>query len=339
MEANNIAELKNRYDIQVEWLKSILVKKKNEILYDYKDYNKFINRINYNLIEGSGNRNFPAFYDVYDKIFTIEEEKESYAGFEEVLDFNFNTSLQQKLGPFKEVILYCTAPDSNEIIGGINFATYLYPDLFEKYKSFGTSHLFYLFVKPEYRNLNLGTDLISKAESFSRTFLFNWMKKRHEKILFSDIQLMVFCEQNSPEKMTLSQYWTDNLNSLTDQCDRLKWWNKRGFRRLNMNYVQPALNMENDPCLYLSLNVKTGLNSVPSDILLEHIKRIFSISILKGRNIENDLNYKKITQYLRSRTFVSFSKIPDYELIKNSIYQFSTSENSTDTIIEDLLNK
>ncbi|HSO86600.1 MAG TPA: GNAT family N-acetyltransferase [Draconibacterium sp.] len=337
MKVNDVADLQQRYDLLVELQKSKLVNKKNEVLSKYEDYNEFIKSIEYHLIERSGDPNFQTFYNVYDKIFTIEEEKESYSGFEEVLDFNFDQSLQKKFGPFKEVLLYCTTPDDEDVIGGINFATYYYPNLFDK--SFGTSHIFYLFVKPEYRSFNLGTELIQKAENFSKSLLFEWINKNNHHVDFPEIELIVFCEQNYPEKMTLLQYWKDNMNSLTDQCDRLKWWNKRGFRRLNMNYVQPALNIENEPCLYLSLNAKTGLQGIPSFIVLEHIKRIFSISVLKGRDIEDDINYKKIENYLKSQSTIVFSSIDDYESIKETIYQYSNSENSYDILIKNLFKK
>lgn len=338
MKVNNITELQLKYNFQVEVQKSELVKKKNDILSKHEHYNEFIKKINYHLIDRSGDTNFPAFYKVYDKIFTIEEEKESYAGFEKVLDFNSDQSLQKKFGPFREVLLYCTAPDDKEVIGGINFSTYYSPCHFNAYKIFGTSHLFYLFVKPEYRFLHLGFELMQQARKYSESLILDWAGIKDHDMKFDINQIVVFCEQNYPEKMTASQYWLDNLNSLTDQCDRLIWWHIHGFRRLKFDYVQPSLNPENEPCTYLSLNAKMDSEEhLPSDLVLEHIKRIFAISVMKGKELEDEMHYRQIRNYLKNNSRVHFENNIDFLQLKQLIYKNCNIETPLDILIGKLI--
>jgi hypothetical protein len=338
MECYNISELQKKYNLQVDILKTKLAKKKNAIVSSYRNYDEFVEKINYHLIDKSGDKNFPSFYDVYDKIFTIEEEKESYEGFEEVLDFNYDQTLQRKFGPFKEVLLYCTTPDDKEVIGGINFSTYYSPYQLDKYRIFGTSHLFYLFVKPEYRFLNLGYYLLLKARKYSESLIAEWAGIKEHHMKFDQNQIVVFCEQNYPEKMTPGQYWIDNLNSLTDQCDRLIWWYIQGFRRLKFDYVQPSLNPENEPCTYLSLNAKVeSEDTIPSGIILEHIRRIFAVSVLKGRELDDEINYKLIEEFLKCNSRVNFENNVNFLLLKQLIYKNSNSKRSPETLIGELI--
>jgi hypothetical protein len=131
---------------------------------------------------------------------------------------------------------------------------------------------------------------LQKARKYSESLILEWSGITDPDMKFDKNNIVVFCEQNYPEKMTISQYWRDNLNSLTDQCDRLIWWYMQGFRRLKFDYVQPSLNNDKEPCTYLSLNAKTDSEeNLPSALILEHIRRIFAISVMKGRKLEDDI--------------------------------------------------
>jgi len=340
MHMNLIESLVRDYTIRIEDIKAKQDKQKNKILFHYKDRTEYINGLNYHLIEKAGDINFPKFYAAYEKIFVNEEEKESYNGFEEVLKFNGDLLLQNKYGPFKEVIIYCTNPEEDEVIGGINFSTYSIPFKFNGNHIFGTSHIFYLFVDPEYRSLNLGTELIKKARNYSELLISDWSGVKNDPMMFEKNQIIVFCEQNYPEKMTVYQYWLDNVNSATDQFDRLGWWNKKGFRRLSFDYIQPSLDPNNRPCTYLSLNANVDFeDSLPSELILEHIRRFFAISVLKGIDLENESSYRNIEKQLKLNPHIYFEDYIDFGLIKRTIFNQSYSEISPDTLIGELLKK
>jgi hypothetical protein len=335
---NNIMKLVRQYNSNLKALRAKRTEKNYEIVNKHHDLRMFIENIKYHIIDKSGDLNFPAFYEGYSKIFTIEEERESYNGFEEVLDYNYNQTMQEKYGPFKEIIMYCTDPDENEIIGGINFSTYFSPFELNNYIILGTSQLFYIFIKSEYRFLNLGSVLLQKARRYSESLIKKWADINDPSFKFEKNQLITFCEQNYPEKMTARQYWLDNINSLTDQCDRLGWWYYQGFRRLKFNYIQPSLNTDNDPCLYLSLNAAAdSLESLPSALVLGHIKRFFAVSVLKGRDLNDDINYKKIESYLKANSNVYFENEIDLHLLKKLIVKKSNFETLPDVSIGDLI--
>jgi hypothetical protein len=165
-----------------------------------------------------------------------------------------------------------------------------------------------------------------------------WTDIKDANQKFEKNQIITFCEQNYPEKMTAGQYWMDNLNALTDQCDRLAWWNFRGFRRLKFDYIQPSLNIDNNPCLYLSLNANVDLlESLPSSIILGHIKRFFAVSVLKGRELDDEINYKKIEKYLKTNLEVYFENEINLQTLKNLIYKNTNYYTSPDTVIGDLI--
>ena len=305
--------------IETEDLK-IAKKVKKKIISRYGAINNFLDKLQYNILNTPKSKEFKSIYNLYKKIFTLPEEQESYEGFEEVLGFNQDAKLRKKFGFFEEAWIYAQDPDTEKIIGAVNFSTYQMPkSIKRKYNLDGTNHTIYLFVKPEYRKIGLGKRLLEIMINYSK------LRLEGKKTLTgtSNKKLYIICEQNAPEMMTLNEYIKDNLNARIDQCDRLIWWHKIGYRRLGFRYLQPALNKSLDPCTSLTLNIYIkSKKNIPSIVVLEHLKRFFEISVLKKQDITKDESYK--LQYAELTSVKSIPKIhdPNFAAMKTKIHKF-----------------
>lgn len=211
---------------------------------------------------------FDAVYELYNTIFTLSEEKESRDGFIKSMDLNADCKLSRKYGPFRE--MWISAKDKGgNVVGGADFSVFTIP----QYRV-ATIHITYVFSAKNRRRQGIGTKLIEEIETVAETWLAT-----------SDTQIediYTFCEQNAPELMSAEEYVQDSLNADIDQCDRLIWWHKRRFRRLVMNYVQPPLDPNGEPCRNMTLNVRTTAKKFPAAIVYEHLMRFFNISVLKN---------------------------------------------------------
>jgi len=283
----------------------------SRIIKQYESSSLFLKSLRVHLINKSNNKDFRQLYDFYTSFFTLPEETESYEGFEKTLLLNSKVELQQKYGRFEEAWIYVKDAENNTIIGGINFSIYLPLDAhFESYALSGTAHIIYIFVKPEYRSLGVAHYLLSLAEAHVATFAK------------SKYPLLYFCEQNAPELMTAESYFNDNINALVDQCDRLVWWDKLGYKRLAFNYVQPPLNIGQEACVDLTLNVKSTLSSIPTQIVLFHLERFFDLAVFKAHDNLKDQYYYGQINWLQNNSSIKTTGDADYyNKLKQKMYK------------------
>lgn len=222
----------------------------------------------FSVVDGPQSPDFAALYALYDRVFTLPDEKESVTGFRKAFSFNGNAALQRLYGAFAE--LWIAARDgSDAVVGGINFDVFHLPEA-----DCASLHVVYIFTDPQTRGRGVATELLARAESEAR----RWLAERG----LPTIPLHLFCEQNAPELMTREAYARDRADAGIDPCLRLIWWHRRGFRRLRMNYVQPSLGEGADPCRTLTLNLRSARRSIPSQIVAAHLRRFFYLSVLKN---------------------------------------------------------
>lgn len=227
------------------------------------------------LIDDPLSPGFACLYELYDSIFTLPGEKESIDGFIKTSAFNKNEVLQNKYGPFAE--LWIKAVDVNQnIVGGVNFVVFCLPDI-----SCVSVHIIYIFTDAEVRGKGIATKLLLAAESFAA----DWLRRRDVK--YSDMYF--FCEQNVPELMNEAEYIQDSMDSGIDPYERLMWWVKRGYRRLAIDYVQPPLSVNSEPCRILSLNVRSDNDYIDASIVYSHLCRFFYITVLKNPRIRSGI--------------------------------------------------
>ena len=246
----------------------------------YGDLNTFIAGLVYRVINTPKDPALEEVYKLYELYFPLADEKESLEGFEEAMALN-NSTYQDIFGTSKEEWIVMYDSDGN-VLGGVNFAYYLVVDSAtscgcgEVEKPFVSIQIIYIFIKSEYRSLALASILLERVSAHVQEMV------NIEKIAIPQEDTYIFCEQNAPERMSQEEYFTDAINSQIDPCDRLVWWHNHGYRRLTMDYVQPALSPDSQPCTSLTLNIKSDKNIIPGYVVAQHLRRFFTLSIFKG---------------------------------------------------------
>jgi len=277
-----------------EYLIEILNNERRKwIIKEYGSTENFLKGLKITQINVPHHPEFTDFYDLYVNIFTLPEEQDTPKGFDIAFGLSKDSELLQKFGLFEEVIIMVREPKTNEVVGASVFTLYKMPqNIVQKYGVDGTSHIVYIFTQSRLRRMGVGKMLLGLTEEYV------------SKSIGSD-RILYFCEQNAPRFMSIMQYISDNKNAMIDQCDRLKWWEHRGFRQLGFRYIQPPLEEGGEPCTNLTLNVLApDWSEVPSEIILEHLNRFFEISVLKKGDISKDKHYMQQREYLLAHSMI-----------------------------------
>lgn len=226
----------------------------------------------------------PAFYQLYGKVFTLPEEREPIEGFQTVLHLTADPAIARDFGPISERITIALDSTSGNVVGATNYIFYGYGDAWRKYGFAASCQLNFICVDQEQRARGTAAlllrDLDEKLAAFSRA---------NVRDVTGD--LFITCEQNNPRRMTEAQLAADSQASGIDPYDRLAWWVRRGYRRLDFAYRQPPLNPGQEPCDYLDYYVRFPNGeaplSLPAPILAEHLRRFFFVSVGK---LQIDMN-------------------------------------------------
>lgn len=254
--------------------------KREQVAVDFGSTEHFRNRLVLETIDRAEDPNLSKFYELYASVFVLEEEREPIDGFATVLAFNTVDGIQREFGPFYEPILTLRDPATNDLLAAANMTLYAYPELGPVYGFEASCQLHFLLVREDLRGLGLGGRLLTAVEALLAAFA-----GRH--LGASNPRTFMTCEQNNPARMTSSQIEQDARVSLIDPLERMAWWRKRGFRRLDFSYVQPPLSVNHGPCTYLDYYAKRcnaasrDLASLPAPVLLEHVRRFFFVSVGK----------------------------------------------------------
>jgi hypothetical protein len=224
---------------------------------------------------------FRQFYDGYDQAFVLPDEKESASGFEAALELNHGVAyaaLANEYGPFREICF--TFHDQQRFVGGANlFATAFRPNSSE---AIASSNLNYIYVDRYMRGQGYFASMVSGLRALVPD-LFQFSG--------SSSKVLMFVEQNDPFRLSEAQYDLDTQTSGVDQFDRIAIWAKAGARLVDHPYVQPRLSADQSPdqTLALSLIGEAG-SRLSACVLLEHLRRFFAISVLKGSDPMEDLD-------------------------------------------------
>ena len=286
----------------------------------YGDLNTFSAGLVYRVINTPKDPALEQVYKLYELYFPLADEKESLEGFEEAVALN-NSIYQDIFGTSKEewIVMY---DSDGHVLGGVNFAHYFVADSTsscggEKVeKPFASIQIIYIFIKSEYRSLGLASVLLDRVSTHVQESL------SAEKIAIPQEDTYVFCEQNAPERMSQEEYFTDAINSQIDPCDRLVWWHNHGYRRLSMDYIQPALSPNSQPCTSLTLNIKSDKNIIPGYVVAQHLRRFFTLSIFKGEVNTTTNTYIESLFSTLSKTSISTEGDQTYYLdLKATFYE------------------
>jgi len=226
----------------------------------------------------------PQFYELYGKVFTLPEEREPIEGFQTVLALTSEPAIAREFGPVSERITVALDPATGKVAGATNYIYYGYGDAWARHGAAASCQLNFICVDPDYRGRGLAPLLLGDMEEKLGTFA-------RETVPASRGFLFATCEQNNPARMTKEQRAADVRDSGMDPHDRLAWWVRRGYRRLDFSYSQPPLNPGQDACAYLDYYVRfpdgVPRATLPAAILAEHLRRFFFVSVGK---LEIDMN-------------------------------------------------
>lgn len=218
-----------------------------------------------------------AFFEGYDEAFILPNEKEDVAGFKECFALNYGAAyagLSSRYGPFREIALIMR--DAGGVIGGANFIAFPLP-LAEPILSV---NLNYIYVRAERRRQGNLAHMLGGVGATARAFF---------DAQAASLPLLVFIEQNDPFRMSSQDYERDTDHSGLDQMRRIEIWAKLGARVVDFAYIQPPLSPEQqaDPNLVFAALDAEG-EALDACLLLEHLKRFFGISVLKGADLASD---------------------------------------------------
>lgn len=261
----------------------------------------FMQQLDWGTVNRDGDPAFPQIYALYEKIFTLPEERDTAENLQSILEVHHDANNQARFGPSEECWIYARDPATKEVVGAVNIVALGVTDPEAAKHADATMHINYLFVDPKYRTMGLGRHLLERADARARDIVAREMPDKSADTL----RLFTFTEQNSPAKMTMAEYMQDNLSAGIDQCDRRNWWERQGYNQIDFPYVQPALSEDQDPCTGLDLCVKGAEGAkLPSSLLKYHFHRWASCSIMGGEDANEDETFRSQRRYLDRRPTV-----------------------------------
>jgi GNAT superfamily N-acetyltransferase len=177
-------------------------------------------------------------YGLYKRMFPIESEREQLSKLLKVLQHNDDLALQAEGAPFKQQWVV-VENQQGEIVAARYFSTFSTVNEPNAPAGIdGTQHLTYSFVDPKYRSLGLGEHTMKTAEAEGRAFIAATHGAGRSP---ESVNLLQFCEQNAPLKMTAAEFLTDTAGAKTDQFWRRDYYEKMGFRSIEHAYIQVPL--------------------------------------------------------------------------------------------------
>jgi GNAT superfamily N-acetyltransferase len=243
-----------------------------------------------------------AGYELYAQVFTLPEEREPLEGFETVLRLNDREDIQRDFGPLREIVTL--AFNRNKVAGLANFIVYAYPGGKTAFQ--GSCHLNFVCVASEHRGQGLAKLLLQHLEAVANEFV-------REKAGADAPRLLITIEQNNPSRMSPTQLYDDEQAAGIAAGRRLAWWSNQGYRKLNFPYAQPPLSPDHQACEYIDYYGRVtgpdgaGASSIPSPLLIEHIRRFFFISVGKlGFDMEANTQWKAANANLSERPYIDF---------------------------------
>jgi GNAT superfamily N-acetyltransferase len=218
----------------------------------------------------------------YRPAFVMPSERESRYGFRLCLSLNgaAGAAAQVRFGPGREHIALlrdCTGA----VAAGMNFICFPMPG-----RAAMSVHTTYVFVAPAWRGHGLLRGVYRATERIARAY-------GRECGLPDDLSVLFIGEQKDPFRMTLEAFRTAATAYGPDAFDRLAMWGQLGARVLRFRYVLPPLRAHGPPDATLFLRVlfrdelgdarpDAAPRHVDADVLHEHLRRFFGLSVAKG---------------------------------------------------------
>jgi hypothetical protein len=229
-----------------------------------------------------------AFYREYRQSSVRFAERENRAGLRLCLAMNGaqGERSHDRFGPSREHV--AVLRDVNgAIAAAMNFICFPIAD------GVMTVHTIYATVNPAWRGRGLLRIAYRKIKDVANEYA-------REAGMPADPVIIFIGEQKDPFRMTLADFQSDMRISGHDAFDRLAIWAALGAQPLAFDYVQPALRIgglsDHTPFLRLlypgemsEVGSSPATRSLDPNILNEHLRRFFGISVAKGQYDPEDL--------------------------------------------------
>jgi hypothetical protein len=211
------------------------------------------------------------FFAAYDAAFILEDEKEDLSGFKTCLDLNQGAAhdrLSALYGPFRELVVMLTDGADGRVLGAANFIA------FAGDGTDPTVSLSYIFVDRAERQRGHFSRLMALVRAEAQAS-FAWPGAAPEPL--------IFIEMNDPVNMSPEDYALDSAHAGLDQVDRLKIWDRRGARIVDLPYRQPPLSAQQTADSDLLLGVLGAADDhLGACQMARHMRRFFGVTVLKG---------------------------------------------------------
>ena len=242
---------------------------------------------------------FDAFYAIYLQLFPLPDEREPPEAFSEITTLNNRADVQERFGPWREIVSTIRLSAGGPIVGGHVFGVTTSP----AHLSFGcraSVQGIYTFLKREAR----GRGGLHDAKSYMTKIALETYGLQAEG---GRIPPLIFFEVNNPLRMTPDEIAKDTESSGVNPCLRYQFWKRNGFAPLDFCYVQPRLRPSVEPVRYLDLFCSTEAGSdIPAELILAHLKPFVSISILKGHDAFDDPDFRTMADILKPGRRIPF---------------------------------
>jgi ribosomal protein S18 acetylase RimI-like enzyme len=275
---------------------------REELISKYGSISDFLSDTVLEIVNDEASTSLKSFYALYQRMFALEEEREPLSGFQTVLGFNRNPQVQGLFGPLQEAVMLLRARRSDNVIAAVNYIVMMYPAPQRPLLGFdGSCQINFLCVDPDFRGTGLGQHMLDCVDREARRLVAS-------KTGAIDPDMFFTIEQNNPARMTPEQIETDAAVALVDPFERMNWWAKRGYRRLEFKYEQPPLSPNQRPCDFIDYFVRfpsdpgCATQKLAAGALFEHLRRFFFVSVGKFEiDLKHNPQWAQQKNYLESR--------------------------------------
>ncbi|MDE1153391.1 MAG: hypothetical protein PW788_12715 [Micavibrio sp.] len=280
-------------------------------------------------------------YSLYERMFPIEDEREDLNKLLRVLKDNNDPAKQSEGAPFRQQWIV-VEDEKGDVVAARYISTFSAAQDAEVQASVhGTQHLTYSFVDPKHRSFGLGDHTMKVAEDEGRKFIAGTFGNA---LTPENVNLLQFCEQNAPLRMTPQALLEDTRGAKTDQFWRRDYYEKMGFREIQHNYTQVPLRADGESVDFLDLLVRSrpdadstadktkGLSSIAANTVSFHIYNTSKRSFAAGQyDVDSHPEWQKQSQDLAAKTQLTVRPRLDFNAMKDVVWNNIEKHVNSDT--------
>lgn len=166
--------------------------------------------------------------------------------------------------------------------------------------------ILYVDVAPEYRSHGLAHILLDLLPTLALEYMAN-VSQRHG--ISRPEFLGVFAEVNDAEEMSFWQKWNDKRLSGVSTKKRLEFWKKRGFKRLDFDYIQPSIGQGEVGYLSLAFCPHKGRKSLDRRIVANYLLEFCGFTVSNKKNAQKDKTIEKMVNEIYNKKQVALVEL------------------------------